>query len=480
MESETVSGPTPASGLSEDVVRRVEAAPPSLPADEDDQTVRAGLATRSFERAQLIEAAFERAAAGLALVSPEGRWLDFNQRLCDLLGYSREELAARTWQDLTSPDDLNAEPAYVRRMLAGELNAYDIDQRYIHKDRMPIWVHLSVSLVRTADGTPDYFTVTAQDITERKAMQALTDTALSHLALDDLLRELLGHLVVVMCVDNVAILLLDADTQTLTMRAGRGLLEENVGLVKVPVGQGFSVGIAASREPLIVDDLATFEVGHPLLREHLRAVVGVPLLVEDQVEGQMVTRLVGVLHVGSAAPRRFTETDVQLLQRAADRVALAISRALLYAAEQDARQRAEAALARAVVSETQATERAEHLRTILETMDDGVAVYDAEGRPIQTNRAFRELYAVDRAPAGFAGMSALDQARLVHLRDTVTGAPLPIERISIARAARGGGLGTGRGCPRAGVRRPRAGGEQQRRPHTGAGRAHHRRRVGGT
>src|SRR5258708_7943671 len=275
-----------------------------------------------------------------------------------------------------------------------------------------------------------------------QAMQALTDTALSHLALDDLLRELLGRVTAVMGADTVSIFLLDEDGQTLTLRAARGLGEEDVGRVRVPMGQGFVGRIAARRAPLIADadalSAADFKGASPLLRDHPRSLAGVPLLVEDPVADHLVSRLVGVLGVGSAAPHRFTEADVPLLQRAADRIALAIDRARLYAAEQDARQRAEAALARAQASEAQATERAEQLRTILETMADGVAVYDADGRPVQlVNRAYRELYALERAPAGYETLPTFERARLLHLRDATTGRPLPLAGTPTPRALRG-------------------------------------------
>ncbi len=427
-------------------------------------------------RDRSFQTAFDRAAVGLALVSPEGRWLRYNQHLCDLLGYSREELAARTWQDLTSPDDRDASDAFFWRLLTGERDAYDLDQRYVRKDGALVWVHLTASLVRTPEGEPDYVLATLEDITERKRLerdraqlQALTDTALSHLALDDLLRELLGRVLAVMDVDHVGILLLDEDGRTLTVRAARGVLEDGVGRVRIPVGQGLGGRIAASRESLIVDDLSTCDPNgvDARLRQHLRSLVGVPLLVEDQAEDHLVSRLVGVVSVGSATPRRFTAADVQLLQRAADRIALAIDRARLYAAEQDARRQAEVALGRAQASEAQATERAERLRAILETMADGVAVYDAEGRPIQlVNRAYRELYAVERAPAGYETLPTFDRARLLHLRDAATGAPLPFAD----RAERG--------HPRAGVRRPRAGGELERGAAARAGRAYRRRGLG--
>jgi PAS domain S-box-containing protein len=170
-------------------------------------------------------------------------------------------------------------------------------------------------------------------IQELRALQAVTDTALSHLALDDLLHELQERVLAIMGVDSVAILLLEADEQQLTLRAARGL-EEAVALrIRVPVGDGFAGRIAATRQPLIVDDLSTFPVAHPILRERLRSVAGVPLLVGEH--------LLGVVHVGSATPRHFTEAEVKLLEQVADRVALAIDRARLFEAEQSARRAAE-------------------------------------------------------------------------------------------------------------------------------------------
>jgi signal transduction histidine kinase/putative methionine-R-sulfoxide reductase with GAF domain len=312
---------------------------------------------------------------------------------------------------------------------------------------------------------PDHILTTVEDITERKrleqdharllvlergaraeteamnsrlrALLALTDTALSHLLLDDLLRELLGRVTDVMGVDHVAIFMLDEDGQKLILRAARGPAEVEIGRMHLRVGHGLAGHVAASREPMIVNDTSHSKLVAPLARKHLRSIVCVPLLVPGHVDGHAESRLVGALHVGSAAPRTFTEADVQLLQRAADRIALAISHVLLYAAEQDAHRRAETALSRAVVSETQATERAERLHTILETMNDGVAVYDTEGRPVQMNRAYREQLALDRAPVGYNALPILDRARFLHICDAAKGAPLPFEQTPLGRALRG-------------------------------------------
>ena len=274
--------------------------------------------------------------------------------------------------------------------------------------------------------------------TQLQALLALTDSALSHLALDDLLRELLGRVTAVMQVDQIAIFLLDEDGQTLTLHAARGVFEEAIGQLWTTLGRGFIGRIAASREPEILNAPADveFTAFPPRLCANLRAVAGVPLLVAGPADGTWTSRLVGVIAVGSATPRQFIEVDAQLLQRAADRIALAIDHALVYATEREARRQAEAALSRALMSEMQATDRAEQLHTILETIADGVAVYDAEGRPIQTNRAYRDLFALGRGPAGFESLRPLERAALLHLRDA-TGASLPLARNPASRALRG-------------------------------------------
>jgi PAS domain S-box-containing protein len=407
---------------------------------------------------QLFWTTFDRAAVGIAHTSLQGRWLRCNQQLCTLLGYSRDELSTRTVQDLTHPDDLAATLACYHHLLAGEQDAEELDKRYIRKDGMVLWAHLTISLVRTAGRRPDYFITTVQDMTERKhleqerarllewertarqeaeaanaqlqALQALTDTALSHLALDDLLHELLCRVTDVMSVDQVGILLLDEDAQMLTLQAACGLLETAPGYDRFAMGQGFPGRIAASREPLITNAPSAddWDGSPPALREWLHSAAGVPLLVQDpkenQVAAQLEGQLVGVLIVGSATPCRFTDVDVQLLQRVADRIALAIDRTHLYAAEQEARQ--------------QANKRAERLHTILETMADGVAVYDKEGRPMQlVNRAYRELVALERGPAEYESLTTVDRARLLQVRNSVTGAPLPFEDTPAGRALRG-------------------------------------------
>jgi two-component system sensor histidine kinase/response regulator len=112
--------------------------------------------------------ALEHAAIGMALVAPDGRWVRVNRALCEILGYTSDELLGRTFQELTHPEDLAADSAQVDRMLRGAIPTYQLEKRYIHKDGHIVWVLLSVSLVRNSAGVPLHFVAQIQDITDRK------------------------------------------------------------------------------------------------------------------------------------------------------------------------------------------------------------------------------------------------------------------------------------------------------------------------
>jgi len=281
---------TPNAGGADDAAPRGEAAPQSVPADEHDSTDQADHTKRTerptshIDSERLLDAVCERAVTGIACLSLQGRWLRFNQRLCELLGHSREELAACAWQDLAHPDDRAASSVPFQRLLAGELDAYDIDTRYVRKDGTAIWVNLAVSLVRSPAGAPDFAIVMVQDIIERKRLE--------------------------------------------------------------------------------------------------------------------------------------------------------LDRAHLLEQERAARAAAEATLAQAMGCEVQSAERAQRLHTILETMADGVGVYDQVGRIVQCNRAYRELLAADRIP-GFDAIPLADRAPLLDMRDAATGEPLHLEDFSVTHALRG-------------------------------------------
>ena len=116
--------------------------------------------------------AFDNAPIGVALVGVDGTWLRMNGALCDLVGFDEAALLAMTFQDVTHPDDLDADLAHVADLLAGTIRSYQMEKRYLRADGGIVWALLSVSLVRDDDNTPLYFVSQVQDITERKAEEA--------------------------------------------------------------------------------------------------------------------------------------------------------------------------------------------------------------------------------------------------------------------------------------------------------------------
>ncbi|WP_091739510.1 sensor histidine kinase [Phenylobacterium immobile] len=113
-------------------------------------------------------AVFDQAAIGVARVSPDGLFLEVNGGLCATLGYAREELLSLTFQAITHPDDLAADVSRVQSMLEGRIETFTMEKRYLRKTGDLLWANLTVSLVRTADGAPDYFVSVVEDITPRK------------------------------------------------------------------------------------------------------------------------------------------------------------------------------------------------------------------------------------------------------------------------------------------------------------------------
>jgi PAS domain S-box-containing protein len=130
------------------------------------------------ESEKRFRATFEQAAVGVAHSSLDGRLLLMNQKLCDIVGYTPEEIVTKSYQEVTHPDDLVAELEYARRLIAGEVESCSYEKRYIRKDGAFIWVNLTASVVRDEEtGEPYCFVAIIQDISARKAAEeALRDS----------------------------------------------------------------------------------------------------------------------------------------------------------------------------------------------------------------------------------------------------------------------------------------------------------------
>ena len=124
------------------------------------------------ESEQRFRAIFEQAAIGIAQVSPDGKFLKVNPGLCKIVGYSEAELLLREVRDITHPEDLDAEQSYSQKLLAGEIQSYSMEKRFIRKDGEFVWTNLAVSLVRQTSGEIKYAIGVIEDISDRKQAEA--------------------------------------------------------------------------------------------------------------------------------------------------------------------------------------------------------------------------------------------------------------------------------------------------------------------
>lgn len=117
---------------------------------------------------QRFRSYFELGLIGIAITSPEKGWLEMNGRLCEILGYPKDELQSKTWAEITHPDDLKQDEAYFEEVIAGAREGYEYQKRFIRKDEQVIYADISARCLRKPSGDVDYFVAIVNDITERK------------------------------------------------------------------------------------------------------------------------------------------------------------------------------------------------------------------------------------------------------------------------------------------------------------------------
>ncbi|MBF0562522.1 MAG: PAS domain S-box protein [Alphaproteobacteria bacterium] len=125
-----------------------------------------------FRSQQMLRTFFDRSMVGMATLSPNRDWIEVNPALCDMLGYSPEELRTTTWVDLTHPDDLELNIALFERLLRGEINNYRLDKRFIRKDGRIVDAFVAVAGVRDETGALELLVAIFEDISERKAAES--------------------------------------------------------------------------------------------------------------------------------------------------------------------------------------------------------------------------------------------------------------------------------------------------------------------
>jgi PAS domain S-box-containing protein len=295
------------------------------------------------ENQERFRGAFDNAPIGMAMVSPEGRWLQVNRSLCEIVGYTAEELLATTFQAITHPDDLEADLDHVRQMLDGEIRFYQMEKRYFHRQGHIVCVLLSVSLVRDAEGQPLYFISQIQDITERKEAEAALEQQARREALINRISSAVHR-----SLDSTEVFRTAVGELGPHLGADRCIMfmqDKGAGAV-VPVAEYRAPGVpSASRKydltqvadlikgirqhgVLAFDDAATDErlrhiYNHILRPIGVRSIMYVGVKVGDEIPGTFaISTTRGVHH--------WNEADIALARAVADQTGIAIRQAELY------------------------------------------------------------------------------------------------------------------------------------------------------
>lgn len=142
---------------------------------EEQKATLAQTAEKLRETEQRQRTAFDYAPIGMARVATDGRWLEVNRSLCDLIGYTSGELCATNFQAITHPEDLAEDELALKGLLQGKASTYSLEKRYIHKLGHYVWIKLSVAAVRGVGGDPQYFIAQIEGIDERKRSELRRD-----------------------------------------------------------------------------------------------------------------------------------------------------------------------------------------------------------------------------------------------------------------------------------------------------------------
>ena len=329
------------------------------PFDPDVLRSKVGVFVDLYEKnVQLAESeerfrtAFANAPIGIGLIGLDGSFVDVNRALCSLLGHTPVELVGKKPWELAHSRERAAEQKAFQRMAKGDSTGHQGERRLRHKDGHFVYGLVSLSLAHDADGSPLGGIWQVADITERRhaeierservreqtaraeaeavadtiqKIQRITDAALEHLAMDDLLSELSVHLADILDADLAAILLLNEGDESLTVGAAYGLDGVPSEPIQVPLEGTLAGRIVAERQPARLQPGEAYAVAPLLDGKQVRALLGVPLIVEGRVNG--------VIEVGTLREREFTRESESLLQLIADRAALAIEHARLYQRE---------------------------------------------------------------------------------------------------------------------------------------------------
>ena len=380
---------------------------------------------------------------GLAHVAADGRWLEVNDSLCRITGYSHEEMTSgMTFMEITHPDDLEADVDLSEKVWSGDLQTYSLEKRYVRKDGSTVWVELMASATRNSDGQPDHFIVVVEEITGRKR----TEEGLRFLAeTGAVLSSSLDYRTTLASVARLAVPTL-ADWCAVDILEGDSV-ERLAVEHENPAKVAMALKLQERYPPETEADSAVLrvlrsgrsefypEITGEILEaaardeEHLELLRGLGFTSVMVVPMVARGRTVGVITLVSAeSRRRYGETDLGLAEDLARRAALAVDNARLY-------EEAQKEVAEREWSQAELRASRDELEVILGGITDGVTAQDPTGRLFYANETAARMlgYPSGRALVDAPPREVLEKFEVLDPE----GRPFPLDELPGRRALRG-------------------------------------------
>ena len=259
-----------------------------------------------------FRSSFDNTSLGMALVSTDGRFLQVNAPLCEIVGYSQEEFMPRYLNDLISPDPELITSQALNRLQQGEAKTMKGEIRYARKDQTVHWAYVNASAIQDARGNMSYTLFQVQDITQRKeaeqelrqsqvelkaqtdslaTINVIADTLYHSLDFDTVVERATDAIAAYTHVPTLAFFTLDTESGLLRLISGRGLSEEALQQGSLLPLQGSLSGLTVSRKEIVTsndlvnDSRLQPDVQKELARQSLTHVISLPLLFQEQVMG---------------------------------------------------------------------------------------------------------------------------------------------------------------------------------------------------
>ncbi|MFP3977553.1 EAL domain-containing protein [Marinobacter sp. KMM 10035] len=300
--------------------------------DREKQRREAVEALRVSE--QHFRAYFERSMFGMATTSPDRGWIEVNQALCDMLGYTEKELLATRWTDLIHPDDLEAGQAHYQQLIDGTVDERSVERRFIHKSGHPIDTHLALRAVRNADKSFAYVVSLIEDITPRKMAERreqMRQDTLEKVAKGGSLSEILSQIITsaesILSSSMCSVLLMDDEGKHLISGAAPSLPDfftKVISGIRIGMGVGSCGTAAYTGERVVVENIAS----HPYWENFrdLAASAGLGSCWSEPIHSSS-DKILGTFAIYRGAPSAPDEQEIMLIKKAANLASIAIERA---------------------------------------------------------------------------------------------------------------------------------------------------------